>query len=129
MQAESQFFAATDQELEGEKENRQADPPSSGRIRPSMKAFSTHPSDDFVTPEHAATLIAGPKVFDFGLEEERAKEEEEQGEEEEEEEENRWERDVLPEEMSSHQRSISGKLLERQQLIQQIVASCMGTTG
>lgn len=125
MQAESQFFAATDQELEGEKENRQVDLPSSGRIQPSRKEFSTHPSDDFATPEQAATLIAGPKMFDFGLEEEKEKEEDEQ----EEEVVDRWERNVMPEEMSGHQRTISGKLLERQQLIQQIVASSMRTTG
>jgi hypothetical protein len=125
LQAESQFFAATDQELEGEKENRQVDPPSSGRIQPSRKEFSTRPSDDFATPEQAATLIAGPKMFDFGLEEEKEKEEDEQ----EEEEVDRWERNVMPEEMSCHERTISGKLLERQQLIQQIVESSMRTTG
>ena len=127
MQAESQFFAATDQELEGEKENRQVDPPSSGRIQPSRKEFSTRPSDDFATPEQAATLIAGPKMFDFGLEEEKEKEEDEQ--EEEVVVVDRWERNVMPEEMIGHQRTISGKLLERQQLIQQIVASSMRTTG
>lgn len=122
LQTESEFFAADDGELERDKENLRADPPSSGRTQPSWKATSTRPEDDFVTPNRAATLVEQPNVFDFGVEEV-----EEVGEGEEEEE--RRARDDLLEEMGCHQPTISGKLLERQQLIQQIVASCLRTAG